>query len=156
MEKRLKSAIDLRPYLEGSWDITRSIDDRRNDAPGRLTGRAVFIPEDNGLHYQESGRLKMAAFDDNVHQRYLFRFPEKHCATVSFTDGRSFHDLDLSTGTWQAHHVCGPDIYDGEFELDGENAWRSQWTIHGPRKDMTIRTCYTRAGSNKDFNSAET
>jgi hypothetical protein len=105
METRLIYADDLRTYLEGSWGITRSIDD----------------------------------------QNYSYKFPKHHCAKVSFTDGRAFHDLDLREHLWRANHQCASDTYDGEFELDGEDVWRSQWIIHGPRKYMTIRTAYTRA-----------
>lgn len=156
METRLELATDLRAYLEGPWEITRSIDDRRNDVPGLplgcFIGQAVFIPEGAGLDYRERGRLKTADFDDQVHQGYTYQFPAPHRAAVSFTDGRAFHDLDLSTGLWRTSHHCDPDIYDGEFALDSKDVWRSQWNIHGPRKDMTIQTTYTRTRST-DTNS---
>jgi len=145
METRLIYADDLRAYLEGLWSITRSIDDHRSGASGCFTGYAVFVPQGDGLEYRENGRLKTADFDDDVHQGYSYQFPKPQCAAVSFTDGRTFHDLDLSAGLWRASHQCAPDTYDGEFELDDEDVWRSQWIIHGPRKDMTIRTAYTRA-----------
>ncbi len=144
METRLELATGLRTYLEGPWEIARSIDDRRNDTLGCFTGHAVFTPQGDELDYRESGRLKTAGFDDEVHQCYMYQFPEHHRAAISFTDGRAFHDLDLSTGLWRTHHQCNPDVYNGEFELVSKNLWRSQWTIYGPRKDMTIQTTYTR------------
>lgn len=143
-----KPAVDLRAYLEGSWEVVRSIEDRHNDAPGNFTGqligRADFIAEDDALNYQEHGRLKTAGFDDDVHQQYTFKFPEQHYALVSFRDGRAFHDLDLSAGSWRTRHNCDPDVYDGAFEMESDGIWHAQWIIHGPRKDMTIRTTYTR------------
>jgi len=148
-----KPACDLRAYLEGAWGMARSIDDRMNDSVqaqtgnaqnGRFTGRAIFMPDGDGLDYLEKGRLKTATFDDNVYQSYRYRFLEPYRALVCFTDGRVFHDLDLRTGIWRARHLCDPDTYDGEFELLDWDTWRSTWKIQGPRKDMTIQTTFNR------------
>lgn len=144
METGLINAHDLKAYLHGPWGITRSIEDRKNNAPGRLTGRAIFVPHEAALHYQENGRLKTPSFEDDVQQAYLFEFPEPHQAQVFFRDGKKFHDLDLRTGEWTTQHLCDPDVYEGEFRLDSRDSWRSKWTIHGPRKDMTITTSYKR------------
>jgi len=146
METGLIEIQELRAFLTGAWDLTRTIEDHLTDKPGRLVGRAVFLPGGDCLHYTETGRLKTADFDDEVQRRYLFRFPEPHLAIVFFTDEREFHDLDLRSGTWTTRHRCNPDVYDGAFFAQGSDVWRSQWRIEGPRKDMTIRNTYTRNG----------
>ncbi len=144
MEAGLTGIHDLRTFLEGAWEITRSIEDRRNNAPGQLSGRAVFAFEEKGLRYRESGRLMTPSFNDDVKQEYLFEFPEPHFARVSFKDGRAFHDLDMRTGSWETGHACEPDFYEGVFEIKNNDVWRSRWIVRGPRKDMTIRTDYRR------------
>lgn len=144
MEARLILAVDLCAYLEGTWEIARSIDDRQNGSTGSFTGQAAFVPRPDGLDYREHGHLKTADFEDKVHQHYIYRFAEPNLAAVSFSDDRAFHDLDLSAGLWRASYPCGPDVYDGEFEQADDDCWRSQWIIRGPRKNMTIRSTYTR------------
>lgn len=137
---------DLRAFLEGSWDLSRLIEDRLTNAPGRYVGRAVFVSSGDGsLTYEETGRLTTADFDDDVRQGYMFRFPEAGIARVSFLDGRNFHDLDLRSGHWEAQHLCDPDVYDGSFRVGHADNWQSQWIVKGPRKDMTISTTYTRS-----------
>jgi len=44
--------------FEGVWRIARSIDDRRDGQAGRLEGEARFLPEAQGLRYEEIGLLR--------------------------------------------------------------------------------------------------
>mmetsp|Transcript_4828 Transcript_4828/g.9608 ORF Transcript_4828/g.9608 Transcript_4828/m.9608 type:complete len:103 (-) Transcript_4828:167-475(-) len=97
-------------------------------------------------------------------------------AVVSFLDGPSkdlhFHNLNLTTGMWEALHVCGDDLYFGTFGCYPPKAqtttttipttqqqqpglgnvngrppqWESTWHVKGPKKDQVIRTVYTAVG----------
>lgn len=144
METGLITVQDLRAFLEGAWNLTRSIEDRYSNESGRLVGRANFSGGGEDIRYEETGRLTTASFDDEVRQEYIYLFPESHRAAVKFRDGRDFHDLDLRTGIWEARHDCEPDVYDGAFSVKNSDLWQCQWTITGPRKDMTIRSIYSR------------
>jgi hypothetical protein len=70
--------------------------------------------------------------------------PSPATALVQFSDGRPFHDLDLSTGRYVADHPCAADLYRGEFTVRDENRWRTVWRVGGPAKDLVLTTDYTR------------
>ena len=135
---------DLRAFLAGGWVVARTIVDRRTGQSGTFAGRAHFAPEDEGLVYHEEGRLALGAFETIASQVYLYRVPTPHRAAVAFGDGRTFHALDLSGGSWTAEHRCGQDLYRGRFAALGADGWTVQWVITGPRKDQRLESLYTR------------
>lgn len=119
--------------------------DRRHGMSGELTGRAHFAPSGRGLLYDERGTLTFGAHHGPAEQRLIFDFSCGNVrATVSFRDGRAFHDLDLSDGQAIVSHPCGPDLYQGRFVAINAMRWQSAWTVTGPRKDQEIFTRYTR------------
>ncbi|MEV7343556.1 DUF6314 family protein [Streptomyces sp. NPDC093544] len=65
-------------------------------------------------------------------------------ADVRFSDGRPFHDLDLTSGRYVADHPCSADLYRGEFTVRDEHHWRTVWRVAGPAKDLVLTTDYTR------------
>jgi len=136
---------DLMGFLEGDWHLWRWIVDRRAGQKGRFAGGAAFFADEGQLLYREDGRLVIGGHDGSAMQLYTFSFPERGRAAVSFSDGRPFHDLDLTAGRWQATHLCDPDRYDGEFTVLGPDAWRVVWKVTGPRKDLTLDSTYRRA-----------
>ena len=136
----------LKGFLQGVWWLSRRLDDRRAGQQGELTGSAVFRPDGpNDLHYSEKGRLVIGGHDGPALQTYRYAFPEPARATVHFTDGRLFHELDLSAGRWDCTHLCDPDRYDGSFTVLGPDSWRVVWRVAGPRKDLTLDSTYRRA-----------
>ncbi len=137
---------DLRAFLEGAWSLTRTVLDRRSGACGRLSGKAIFETEGEGLLYRENGVLRLGARDYDVSQIYRYRFPEPERADITFDHGGYFHTLDLSSGRWSAEHLCNEDLYRGAFRAAGAGGWRVVWRILGPRKDQVLKTRYLRAG----------
>lgn len=80
--------------------------------------------------------------------RVVYLYPTGDgAARVTFTDGRPFHDLDLRSGRWNAHHPCGADAYTGSFEVLGPDGWEVTWTVHGPAKDLSLTSFYSRVGN---------
>ncbi len=136
--------LDLRAFLAGGWAVARTIADRRTGQSGTFEGRAHFAPEGAGLVYREEGRLALGTFETIANQVYRYRFPAPHRAAVAFGDGRTFHALDLSGGSWKAEHRCGQDLYRGRFAALGADGWTTQWEITGPRKDQWLESLYTR------------
>lgn len=119
--------------------------DRRCSIGGSLYGQAEFVPVGGDLQYQENGTLRLGAHHGRAEQYYRYDFPSGNArASVSFRDGRPFHDLDLSEGQATVTHVCGQDLYDGHFTAIDACHWQSVWAVEGPRKDQVIVTLYTR------------
>lgn len=145
MGKALWPVPNLRAFLSGSWQLDRSLLDRRNSIAGELNGRAHFAPSGRSLLYEERGLLTFGAHQGPAEQRLTYEFPSGEArASVRFRDGRPFHELDLSTGEAIVSHPCALDLYEGCFVALSEMQLRSVWNVTGPRKDEEIITLYTR------------
>lgn len=141
----MRSVPDLRAFLSGSWQIDRSVVDRRHSIPGKFHGHAHFTPAGSSLLYEERGTLNFGAHHGPAEQRYRYDFDATNArAIVSFRDGREFHELDLSNGPALVAHACHPDLYRGRFTVLGPMQWKSAWNVAGPRKEQDILTLYTR------------
>ena len=148
--------LDLKEYLSGQWRLNRVLLDRRNSIRGKLTGEASFCPEGSSLSYTERGTLVFGSHEGPAEQSYSYLFPAGHAnALVAFRDGRTFHDLDLSNGRAVVRHSCTPDLYEGLIVAIDRRRWRSTWAVTGPRKDLEIRTLFTRccnpAAASRDY-----
>jgi len=165
---------DVLTYLAGSWRVERSVRDLASSAEGRFTGTTVFGPlenagllpadagppvEDAGLPLEDTGRpLEDSGLLHHESGTFLWqgtprpaertlRFlpgPTRGTAFVRFSDGRPFHDLDLTTGRYVADHPCAADLYRGEFTVRDGHHWRTVWRVRGPAKDLVLTTDYAR------------
>lgn len=140
---------DLLSFLEGEWQLSRTINDLNMDMPGTMSGRVRIEPlpgvtESPVLVYREEGELHFGDYRETVFRTYRYRFPERHRAEVLFDDERFFHELDLSPGHCQAEHLCGEDLYQGKFRADSADGWRSLWTVTGPRKNLILDNLFQR------------
>jgi hypothetical protein len=134
------SVRDLPGWLDGRWAIERII----NGSEGRFTGDAVFdLDRRGGALWSETGRLVIDGFD-GLASRTLHLAPTHGAWQVRFDDGRPFHPLDLSTGRWAAEHRCGPDFYEGWFEVLDRDRMTIRWQVTGPERDDLIATEYRR------------
>ena len=134
---------DLRAWLCGRWRLERQI--TQAEGGGAAQGEAVFAPDGAALIYDETAILRLPAGAFTATRRYVFRFPEAGRALVFFDDGRPFHDLRLTERPFAVRHDCGEDVYDGLFAREGEDGWRSEWRVAGPRKSYLSVTRYRRA-----------
>ncbi|MET8290545.1 MULTISPECIES: DUF6314 family protein [Streptomyces] len=139
---------DVLAYLTGNWRVERSVRDRASGAEGRFTGTTAFSPLDDGgdgLLHHESGLFTWQGTSRPA-ERTLWFLPGQRAGTaaVRFSDGRPFHDLDLTTGRHVADHPCAADLYRGEFTVSDADRWRTQWRVGGPAKDLLLTTAYTR------------
>lgn len=144
---------DLRRFLADTWWVSRVLVDQAKGARGTFLGRAAFDPDGDDLAYREIGTMVFGDYRGAGHRTYRYRFPSPGRAAVSFDDGRPFHDLDLSDGTWRADHLCGADRYQGRFTAVSSEAWLAEWRVTGPRKDLVITGRYLRwpAGCGRDL-----
>jgi len=129
--------------FEGTWTLTRQIADAQSGAESRFEGTARFIPDGDGLRYEEEGRLMiprqppMAAT-----RRYLWRAGAQGIE-VFFADGRFFHAIAPGPAP-EACHDCPPDLYRVRFDFTAWPAWQAIWRVSGPRKDYAMQSVYRR------------
>lgn len=135
---------ELRGYLAGTWMVSRLIDDRRACTRGSFLGWAWFSEGDGGLDYRERGQMLLPGYRGTATQGYRYRFTAAGRAAVSFSDGRFFHDLDLSEGSWEAEHLCSQDLYRGRFAAQGGDHWSVAWRVTGPRKHLLLASRFVR------------
>ncbi|MGW5179288.1 DUF6314 family protein [Streptomyces sp. NPDC004082] len=143
-----RPVADVLAFLAGSWRVERRVVDLAAGTEGRFTGTTVFSPlEDggDGLLHHESGTFAWQGTPRPA-ERTLWFLPGGRAGTadVRFSDGRPFHDLDLSTGRHVAVHPCAADHYRGEFTVDDAGRWRTVWRVGGPAKDLVLTTDYVR------------
>ncbi|MFF1677869.1 DUF6314 family protein [Streptomyces sp. NPDC058256] len=142
---------DVLAYLAGSWRVERAVRDLASGAEGHFTGTTLFGPLENpadpGLLHHESGTFTWQGTPRPA-ERTLRFLPGDRAGTaaVRFSDGRPFHDLDLTSGYCLADHPCSADLYRGEFTVLDEHHWRSVWRVAGPAKDLALTTDYAREG----------
>ena len=140
---------DLLSFLEGDWQLSRTINDLNLDMPGTMSGRVQIAPLAEGLEppvlvYREEGELQFGEYRETVFRVYRYRFPEKNRAEVLFEDDRFFHELDLSLGHCQAEHLCEEDLYRGNFRVLSSDSWQSVWTVTGPKKNLILDNRFQR------------
>ena len=135
---------DLKRYFEGAWTVERTVRDRRAASDGTFRGEATFMPTREGLRYDETGRLELPGYTDDVSRCYRWIIDDPHRAAILFEDGRPFHALDLTNGEDRVRHLCGDDVYDGIYAVEDDGNWQLAWRIEGPRKSLLIESRYTR------------
>jgi hypothetical protein len=140
---------DLFSYLQGDWVLTRKITDLRLNTPGLMSGTTTITrqPDKGGkpvLAYKEEGELSFGEYKDKVYRNYEFCFPVAHKALVLFSDGKIFHELDLSSGFIEVEHLCLKDTYRGSFCVVSPDAWLSKWQVSGPSKELILDNHYQR------------
>jgi len=130
--------------LEGQWQLSRIITDRRRGIVGRLEGQVIWRPDAAGLRQEESGLLHFGdAPPMQASRTYLWRAsPAGAGLDVFFEDGRAFHRL--SPGQTTDTHHCDPDIYHVSYDFSAWPQWEQRWEVHGPRKDTTLVSRFMR------------
>jgi hypothetical protein len=138
---------DLRRYFAGEWHFERALADLAAGLRGAMAGRANFTPDGAGLHYHESGEIRLGAYQGLARRSYRYEFPDPQCAVVRFADGRLFCRFELSRGRCRVWHRCGADLYEGIILVRACSQWQTLWRVRGPNKCQLIRTRYRREES---------
>jgi hypothetical protein len=131
-------------WLRGEWTVTRVI----NQGTGSFSGRASFAADPASadvLIWTETGRLRLGGHDGPAGRTLRIEPASDGAWEVRFADGRHFHALDLSDGSDDVTHLCGPDTYRGRYEVQTADRFAVTWRITGPRKDDVIESVYDRA-----------
>ncbi|HWC83180.1 MAG TPA: DUF6314 family protein [Pseudonocardiaceae bacterium] len=135
--------------LAGDWTLTRDLPDN-----GSMTGTARFREfEPAVLHYREDGTLVLPGGRSlEVYREYHYRLEEGQIRICFAEPGppRTFHVLRLpgshgAADTASDVHLCGDDVYTGEYSFVDEDQFSVRMRVRGPRKDYESRTVYRRA-----------
>lgn len=134
--------------LEGKWQLTRSIMDRRNGMNGQLSGMAVFTnTAPHELTYVEEGELHYGQQPAMTAKRqYIWRAVEAggvQKIAVHFEDGSPFHSIALDRSMPDDDHLCDPDYYFVSYDFSHWPKWQAEWKVLGPSKDYRMISRYT-------------
>ncbi len=131
--------------FEGRWTLSRRIDDALSGDVLRFAGEAVFVPDEAGLRYVETGLLHAPGRAPMKGSRvYLWRTAADG-VDVFFENGRPFHHIAPGDAP-KDHHDCPPDDYRVAYDFGGWPDWQARWRVTGPRKDYVMDSHYSRAG----------
>ena len=131
--------------FEGTWRLTRQIEDKLDKMSGHLNGQAEFAPDSQGLIYIETGQLNLEGQSPmDASRRYLWQETETGIL-VSFEDGRPFHEFGLDRLMPDANHHCDPDLYHVSYDFTRWPQWSSTWRVIGPRKNYRMISRYSRS-----------
>lgn len=128
--------------FEGTWQVTRRITDHRAGTTALFEGSAVFVPDETGLAYHETGHLHLPGHAPFVAERRYHWRVQDGALHVDFEDGRVFHSID--NARHEATHWCDPDTYVVHYDFDDWPLWHSRWEVSGPRKAYEMITSYSR------------
>lgn len=140
------AVADLRSYLLGHWRLKRILRDRGSGAEGALTGSVLFTADDDGLHQREEGTMVWSTSTGSTHtglarRDYLLRpAGESGAMDVLFADGKLFHLLNLSAGSWSSGHWCAPDDYRVRYTARSPDRLDFEWEVSGPAKNQLLRS----------------
>lgn len=139
------SAFDLSVY-EGAWSFHRQSTDGTV-----MLGQATIGSEHDHYLYEESGELTLPTSQRLLFNRTYYWVGDGAALLIYFDRSRSNLFLTLRPvfdGTnyvGSALHQCGDDTYDAEFTFDGGQAFRTMYSVSGPRKDYILTSEYRRS-----------
>lgn len=121
-------------FLLGKWQFDRHVVDRKSGISHTAQGQLQVTQST----WQESGIM-----DTTTHftLSYGLQFQENGI-TVTFPDGQLFYTLDTITENAPIEHLCGDDVYRGQWIYTNANSFTLIWHVIGPKKNYTMTTHY--------------
>ncbi|MEP7023777.1 MAG: DUF6314 family protein [Actinomycetota bacterium] len=175
METSARQVTDTLGFLLGTWQVTRSIDDRRAGVRGSFDGTAVVaglegaggLAGSSGLAgtagpagapggdllrpgaqagYTETGTLRFGMHQGPARRQLTVTRLDGGAVLLSFADGRPYIELDLSTGSCARTHPCRADTYEVTILVRSHDELEERWWVRGPAKDYRAVTTLLRLG----------
>ncbi len=144
--------IDTLAFLLGTWNLDRSIEDRRSGIRGSFSGTATLAAaepdQESALgaraRYDEQGQWHFGTHVGPASRRLEYTRLNGAAVMLYFTDGRPFVDLDLRSGTWRSSHDYGDDRYEIATIVRSCGVMQENWRVRGPKKDYDAATTLIR------------
>jgi hypothetical protein len=133
--------------LAGDWIVER----RLEPGIGTFAGSARFVPAaDGALDYREDGELRLSSGWTGPATRRQRWIAADDAVEVRFAgdlrDGELLHRLvPTATGTTGDVHLCGADLYTGDYDFSRADEVRIAMDVRGPEKDYRAVTVLRRA-----------
>ena len=124
--------------FSGAWSVRRRIVDHRARTAFAFAGSAVVTR----TGFRETGRLRIGDRVLDAERAYGLVVSDGGIA-VSHPDGSPFFDLGFAARQ-AVRHVCGDDIYAGQFIFHSPGSWAELWRVKGPRKRYSSLSLYRR------------
>lgn len=135
----------LLEWLAGAWSLERKI-----SSGEQFSGSAIFEPcSETSLKLEESGTLFLQGGDSiTANRNWVWHFEGENLSVFFDEDPlRLYHNVPLSrdaeTLAGMADHVCGKDVYAGEYRFSDDHFTIDQ-RVNGPAKNYTIASRYER------------
>ena len=166
----------LRRFLLGKWTVRRVTQFAVGGISGRFEGQSEFaaVPQgDDGrslLRYTESGEFRpgsdqlpsSSGGSLTTRNQLVYDFSDWERVDVYYDDpsaDRSPEATDLTSlrflhslrpETMQlTDHPDGPDLYQGQFDIDAPHAFLTTWDVSGPRQTGNILAMFTRQDASR-------
>ncbi|NYH80603.1 hypothetical protein FHR84_003969 [Actinopolyspora biskrensis] len=139
-----RAVHDLPAFFGGDWSLRRVISDPDGGRLGEFEGSARFVPDEDVLHYEERGSLRLGEHRGPAFRALRYHVTGPGRAHVHFDYGDFFHALDLREGYCRAEHPCRDDLYRGEFGVVDDDTWWQRWVVSGPTKNHVLCTEFSR------------
>jgi hypothetical protein len=141
---------DTLGFLLGTWDLSRSYTDHRSGTTAAFQGKAVLamdaVDGPEQAQYEETGRMCLGSHQGTAH-RSLEYVRQHSGAVMLYRPGWQLYvDLDLTSGAWDAVHLCGADRYEVSTVVRSRDVVQEYWRVQGPDKDYTAVTTLRRVG----------
>jgi hypothetical protein len=144
--------LDTLGFLIGTWQVTRTIDDRRAGIAGSFSGTAVIagapgadlLVPGAGARYAETGTLRYSTHTGPARRSLDVTRCDSGAVLLSFTNGLPYIELDLSTGVCERRHPCAEDTYDSTIVVRSADVMEERWLVRGPAKDYSAITVLRR------------
>lgn len=125
----------------GSWNLTRTVRDRRTGTVYTAAGTALFTQEvPQRIRWAEEGTLSWEGTRSPFTRMLFIVRGEGESWRVVFEDGRDFHPW----GQQDVTHPCRADLYRGGVDAPRDEGWSITWDVTGPAKDYAMHTRYVR------------
>lgn len=122
--------------FEGRWQLTRQIL-HGDGTRAQFSGSAVWMPEGDGMRYEETGVLRIGqGVGMTASRRYLWT----RDLAVLFEDRRFFHQVPPKGGG--TTHWCAPDRYDVVYDFTSWPEFHVTWQVSGPGKSYRMESFY--------------
>jgi len=143
---------DALPFLLGTWQLRRSIEDHRAAISGSFVGEATLFgtsaistpAELQRARYHEVGELQFGACRGPARRTLEYVRLDDASVLLCFANGRPYIDLDLSTGACDRIHDCGEDRYEIHVVVKSRDLVEERWVVQGPQKDYEALATLTR------------
>ncbi len=143
---------DTLGFLLGTWQVTRTIDDRRAGIGGSFSGTAVLAGSPGAdllapgarARYTETGTLRYGMHTGPARRSLDVTRLEGGAVLLSFTSGLPYIELDLSTGVCERRHPCAEDTYGSAMLVRSADELEERWLVRGPAKDYSAVTTLRR------------